>query len=89
MTHSALTSIVFGRLSWDAIPYHEPILVFTFIVIIKVIDAVVIRFKGTAATTPATFVEAAAAAGSLVLAVAVFNFGLRRYQSGNLVDLRG
>ncbi|HLZ68271.1 MAG TPA: ABC-2 family transporter protein [Dehalococcoidia bacterium] len=29
------------------------------------------------------------AAGSLALAVAVFQLGLRRYQSGNLVDLRG
>lgn len=29
------------------------------------------------------------AAGALLLAVAVFRLGLRRYQSGNLVDLRG
>jgi cytochrome o ubiquinol oxidase subunit I len=31
MTGSELTRLVLGRLSWDAIPYHEPILVFTFI----------------------------------------------------------
>src|ERR671938_550110 len=28
--HSDLSRLVFGRLSWDAIPYHEPILVLTF-----------------------------------------------------------
>jgi cytochrome o ubiquinol oxidase subunit I len=26
-----LTKLIFGRLSWDAIPFHEPILLFTFI----------------------------------------------------------
>ncbi len=31
MTHLGLTQLLLGRLSWDAIPYHEPILVFTFI----------------------------------------------------------
>ena len=31
MTGSELTRLVLGRLSWDAVPYHEPILVFTFI----------------------------------------------------------
>jgi cytochrome o ubiquinol oxidase subunit I len=31
MTASELTRLVLGRLSWDAIPYHEPILLFTFI----------------------------------------------------------
>jgi len=31
MTSSELTRLVLGRLSWDAIPYHEPILIFTFI----------------------------------------------------------
>src|SRR5690349_1405331 len=30
MTGSELTRLVLGRLSWDAIPYHEPILIFTF-----------------------------------------------------------
>ena len=28
--HTDLTKLIFGRLSWDAIPYHEPILVATF-----------------------------------------------------------
>ena len=26
-----LTKLIFGRLTWDAIPFHEPILIFTFI----------------------------------------------------------
>ena len=28
-----LTKLIFGRLSWDAIPYHEPILIGTFIMV--------------------------------------------------------
>jgi cytochrome o ubiquinol oxidase subunit 1 len=28
--HMDLTRLIFGRLSWDAVPYHEPILVATF-----------------------------------------------------------
>ena len=28
-----LTQLIFGRLTWDAIPYHEPILIVTFIVV--------------------------------------------------------
>jgi cytochrome o ubiquinol oxidase subunit 1 len=28
--HTELTKLVFGRLSWEAIPYHDPILVATF-----------------------------------------------------------
>lgn len=33
MNDTSLTRILFGRLSWDAIPVHEPILVWTFIVV--------------------------------------------------------
>jgi len=29
-----LTKLIFGRLSWEAIPYHEPILIATFIAVI-------------------------------------------------------
>ncbi|MDB5850284.1 MAG: cytochrome o ubiquinol oxidase subunit, partial [Rhodoferax sp.] len=29
--HLDLTKLIFGRLSWEAIPFHEPILLFTFI----------------------------------------------------------
>jgi cytochrome o ubiquinol oxidase subunit 1 len=31
--HTDLTKLIFGRLSWDAIPYHEPILVGTFLMV--------------------------------------------------------
>jgi len=31
MTNAELTRLIFGRLSLDAVPYHEPILVFTFL----------------------------------------------------------
>ncbi|HBO79756.1 MAG TPA: cytochrome o ubiquinol oxidase subunit I, partial [Cupriavidus sp.] len=27
---SELANLIFGRLSWEAIPYHEPILIATF-----------------------------------------------------------
>ncbi|HEV7855856.1 MAG TPA: cbb3-type cytochrome c oxidase subunit I, partial [Herminiimonas sp.] len=33
LDHIDLTKLIFGRLSWDAIPYHEPILVATFIMV--------------------------------------------------------
>jgi cytochrome o ubiquinol oxidase subunit I len=33
LDHAHLTSLVFGRLSWDAIPFHEPILLGTFIAV--------------------------------------------------------
>ncbi|MDB5769719.1 MAG: cytochrome o ubiquinol oxidase subunit, partial [Burkholderia sp.] len=29
-----LTKLIFGRLSWDAIPFHEPILIFTFAMVV-------------------------------------------------------
>ena len=28
-----LTQLIFGRLSWDAIPLHEPVIVATFVVV--------------------------------------------------------
>jgi len=31
--HPDLTRLIFGRLSWDAIPFHEPILLVTFIAV--------------------------------------------------------
>ncbi|VTU34107.1 Ubiquinol oxidase subunit 1 [Variovorax sp. PBS-H4] len=31
--HPDLTKLIFGRLTWEAIPYHEPILVATFIAV--------------------------------------------------------
>ena len=31
--HIDLTKLIFGRLTWDAIPFHEPILLATFIVV--------------------------------------------------------
>jgi len=31
LDHIDLTRLIFGRLSWDAIPFHEPILLITFI----------------------------------------------------------
>ncbi|MDB5763639.1 MAG: cyoB [Herminiimonas sp.] len=33
LDHIDLTKLIFGRLSWDAIPYHEPILLATFIMV--------------------------------------------------------
>ena len=30
---SELANLIFGRLSWEAIPYHEPILLATFAVV--------------------------------------------------------
>ena len=32
--HTDLTKLIFGRLSWEAIPYHEPILIGTFIMVV-------------------------------------------------------
>ena len=29
--HIDLTKLIFGRLTWEAIPFHEPILLATFI----------------------------------------------------------
>ncbi|MDM0034625.1 MULTISPECIES: cytochrome o ubiquinol oxidase subunit I [Variovorax] len=34
LDHLDLTKLVFGRLSWEAIPFHEPILLFTFIAVV-------------------------------------------------------
>src|SRR6476661_9794201 len=31
--HTDLTKLIFGRLTWEAIPYHEPILLATFAVV--------------------------------------------------------
>ena len=31
--HIDLTRLIFGRLSWDAIPFHEPILLWTFVAV--------------------------------------------------------
>jgi cytochrome o ubiquinol oxidase subunit 1 len=33
LDHIELTKLIFGRLSWDAIPFHEPILIATFIMV--------------------------------------------------------
>jgi cytochrome o ubiquinol oxidase subunit I len=33
MTATDLTSLIFGRLTWEAIPYHEPILLWTFVAV--------------------------------------------------------
>lgn len=33
LEHSDTAKLIFGRLSWEAIPYHEPILVFTFLAV--------------------------------------------------------
>ncbi len=33
LDHIDLTKLIFGRLSWDAIPFHEPILLGTFIMV--------------------------------------------------------
>src|SRR4051812_46811376 len=30
LDHIELTKLIFGRLSWEAIPFHEPILLITF-----------------------------------------------------------
>ncbi|MFJ7567047.1 cytochrome o ubiquinol oxidase subunit I [Herminiimonas sp. NPDC097707] len=32
--HTDLTKLIFGRLSWDAIPFHEPILLITFAMVL-------------------------------------------------------
>jgi cytochrome o ubiquinol oxidase subunit 1 len=32
--HIDLTKLIFGRLTWDAIPFHEPILLITFILVL-------------------------------------------------------
>ncbi|GAA4344492.1 cytochrome o ubiquinol oxidase subunit I [Variovorax defluvii] len=32
--HPELTKLIFGRLTWEAIPYHEPILVATFLAVV-------------------------------------------------------
>ncbi|MQQ99304.1 cytochrome o ubiquinol oxidase subunit I [Glaciimonas soli] len=47
-----LTKLIFGRLTWDSIPYHEPILIFTFLGVaiggIAVLAAITyFRFWGT------------------------------------------
>ena len=34
LDHLDLTKLVFGRLSWEAIPCHEPILLVTFIAVV-------------------------------------------------------
>ena len=31
--HFDLTKLIFGRLSWEAIPFHEPILLATFFMV--------------------------------------------------------
>ena len=33
MQHSELIHFLFGRLSWDSIPYNVPILVYTFVAV--------------------------------------------------------
>jgi cytochrome o ubiquinol oxidase subunit I len=33
LDHTDLTKLIFGRLSWDAIPFHEPILLATFVMV--------------------------------------------------------
>ena len=33
LDHIDLTKLIFGRLTWEAIPYHEPILIATFIMV--------------------------------------------------------
>ena len=30
MTETSLTRLIFGRLSWESFPVHEPILLWTF-----------------------------------------------------------
>ena len=34
--HTDLTKLIFGRLNWDAIPFHEPILLATFAMVVPV-----------------------------------------------------
>ncbi|MEJ8821241.1 cytochrome o ubiquinol oxidase subunit I [Variovorax humicola] len=34
LDHLDLTKLIFGRLTWEAIPYHEPILIATFAVVV-------------------------------------------------------
>ena len=33
LDHPDMTRLIFGRLTWDAIPLHEPILLWTFIAV--------------------------------------------------------
>jgi cytochrome o ubiquinol oxidase subunit 1 len=43
-----LTKLIFGRLSWEAIPYHEPILIGTFIMVLlggAVVLGAITKFK--------------------------------------------
>ena len=51
---SELANMIFGRLTWEAIPYHEPILLATFAVVALVGVALGLRVVSrgrTAATT--------------------------------------
>ena len=44
----SLTQFLFGRLSWEAIPYHEPILVATFAAVVVgglAVVALITKFK--------------------------------------------
>jgi cytochrome o ubiquinol oxidase subunit 1 len=46
--HFDLAKLIFGRLSWEAIPFHEPILISTFIAVILggiVVLAAITKFK--------------------------------------------
>ncbi|QJE02234.1 cytochrome o ubiquinol oxidase subunit I [Massilia forsythiae] len=46
--HFDLAKLIFGRLSWEAIPYHEPILISTFIAVLlggAVVLAAITKFK--------------------------------------------
>ncbi|MDQ2821140.1 MAG: cytochrome o ubiquinol oxidase subunit I [Pseudomonadota bacterium] len=48
LDHIDLTKLIFGRLSWDAIPYHEPILIGTFCMVAiggLALFAVLTKFK--------------------------------------------
>jgi len=33
ITRSEMSQLLLGRLSWDAIPFHEPILLWTFVAV--------------------------------------------------------
>jgi cytochrome o ubiquinol oxidase subunit 1 len=46
--HTDLTKLIFGRLSWEAIPYHEPILLVTFAAVLlggAAVLALVTRYR--------------------------------------------
>ena len=46
--HTDLTKLIFGRLSWEAIPYHEPILLVTFAAVVlggAAVLALVTRYR--------------------------------------------